>query len=310
MLALPGTAQARQGIDAALSPMNTGDIAYLFGAVERHLGGYHGRPPVVVLAEMQEDLEVLRDTLALPHRAADRTELARTAAQLAGLVAIIHHDRGDQREAAAWFATAETAAAETGDRRTKAWVLARHAMLPLNYGAPRTAADLAVRARNAAGEKPSAAAALAAAVTARALAGAGDTHGALRAIRDAEHLAEHLSGEDLADTWFGYPAQKHHVHLSQANTMLGRTRAAYAEQLAALALTKSQSVMTRALLGLDEAACQRIDGDHASAADLAVQVWTALPPEHRGGLIRSRTSELQKTLGGGAAHRLAEALAA
>ncbi|GGT65541.1 hypothetical protein GCM10010207_75940 [Streptomyces atratus] len=31
-------------------------------------------------------------------------------------------------------------------------------------------------------------------------------------------------------TWFGYPAQKHFVHLSQAYTLLGDTEAAYSAQ--------------------------------------------------------------------------------
>ncbi|MFI0898518.1 hypothetical protein [Streptomyces sp. NPDC020983] len=53
--------------------------------------------------------------------------------------------------------------------QTLVWALARHAMVPLNHGAPRSAADLATRACAEAGRKPSAAAALAAAVAARAV---------------------------------------------------------------------------------------------------------------------------------------------
>lgn len=308
-LAIPNTTAARQGIDAALSSADTGDITYLTGAVERYRGGYHGRPPAAVLTEMQVDLNVLRDALGQPHRAADRTELVRTTAALAGLVAVVHHDRGDQREASGWFGTAARAAAESGDRRMTAWILARHAMLPLNYGAPHVASALATRARVVAGHGASAAAALAAAVSARALAGTGDCEGALRAIRDAQALADRLGPEDSADTWFGYPRQKHHVHLSQAYTLLGRTADAYAEQQEALALTKSPSVMTRALLALDEAACRRHDGDHQGAADLALLVWSSLPAVHRDGLIRSRSEGLQRSLTGPAQRRLAEALA-
>jgi hypothetical protein len=54
---------------------------------------------------------------------------------------------------------------------------------------------------------------------------------------------------------------------------MGRTREAYAEQEAALALTTSPSVMTRALLEMDAAACLNADGDSAGAADKAVGIW-------------------------------------
>ncbi|MCX4625339.1 hypothetical protein [Streptomyces sp. NBC_01443] len=49
-------------------------------------------------------------------------------------------------------------------------------------------------------------------------------------MADVRTLAEQLDGPEAADTWFGYPAQKHHVHLSQAYTLLGDPRAAYRAQ--------------------------------------------------------------------------------
>ncbi|WP_405583482.1 transcriptional regulator [Streptomyces sp. NBC_01190] len=308
-MALAGMAEARQGIDAALSGSDAGDLAYLDGAFERHRCGYRGLPPTTVLAQMRGDLELLREVLTRPHAAAVRADLARTAAGITGLVAIIQHDRGDQRDAHRWFATAEQAARESGDRRMLAWALARHAMVPLNYGAPGAAADFAVRARAEAGRRPSAAAALAAAVSARALAAAGDQRGARGAIADARLIAEHLDGAQAADTWFGYPRQKHHVHLSQAFTLLGRTREAYAEQEAALALTRSPSVITRALLEMDAATCLHADGEPAAAADRAVDIWERLPEPYRDGLVRSRAVTLHQVLPGAARSRLGEALA-
>lgn len=293
--ALPGVADAREGIDAALSGSSSADIAYLQAVFERDTGGYRGRDPEHVLQRMNQDLALLRDVLARPHPARDRTELVRTAAGLAGLVAIIQHDRGDQRDAHRWFSTAEHAAAESGDRIMHAWVLARHAMVGLNYGSPRTAAELAARAQHAAGARPSAASALAAAISARALAATGDGPGALNAVTRTCELAERLGSADLADTWFGYPHQKHHVHLSQAYTLLGDTTNAYAEQDAALALTHSPSVMTRALLALDTAHCLRTDGDPQAAADMATGVWERLPTGYRTGLVRTRAETLRDT---------------
>ncbi|MFK8906888.1 hypothetical protein [Streptomyces sp. YS-3] len=258
---------------------------------------------------MQQDLALLREVLQCPHTARDRFTVVRTAAGLSGLVAIIQHDRGDQQDAQRWFATAERAAAESGDGQMLAWVLARHAMVPLNYGAPRAAAELAARAPRVAGTSPSAAAALAAAVSSRALAATGDVWGARRAIAQARRTLDQLDRNGLADNSFGYPAQKHSVHLSQAYTLLGESKHAFAEQEAALALTTSPSVMTRALLALDNAQCLQADRDPQSAADLAVTVWQQLPQGFRTGLVRTRATSLEQSLTGQPRAQLTEALA-
>ncbi|MEU6483564.1 helix-turn-helix transcriptional regulator [Streptomyces sp. NPDC046887] len=307
--ALPGIAQAREGIDGGLRGAGGGDLAYLESAFERHRGGYRGRSPDAVLAEMHGDLDLLCQVLNRPHPAKDRADLARTTAGISGLVAIVQHDRGDQRDAFRWFTTAERAARESGDRHMAAWVLARHAMVPLNYGAPEVAARIAAKARHEAGDTPTAAAALAAAVTARALAAIGDTGGATGAVRDTRNLADRLDGGQAADTWFGYPGQKHFVHLSQAHMLLGDTAAAYAAQDDALTLTDSPSVMTRALLAMDTAACLRTDGDPTAAAEMAAGVFDRLPAGYREGLIRFRAEALHRRLDGRARAHLGDALA-
>ncbi|MCB5169924.1 transcriptional regulator [Streptomyces bambusae] len=293
---IPGIAHAREGIDGALTGHGNADVEYLITALERHRDGYKGRTPDAFLHDVSGDLIALQHALNRPHPAATRTELARTTAGLAGLVAIVQHDRGDQLDSYQWFATAERAARECGDRKMAAWVLARHAMVPLNYGAPATAARLAAQARRAAGRAPCAAGALAAAVTARSLAALGDRRGATAAIADTRNLIAYLDGPDTADTWFGYPAQKHHVHLSQAYTLLGHTREAHQAQDDALTLTTSPSVMTRALLAVDRATCLSQTGDHTTAAELAATTLTNLPPQYRHGLIRTRTEKLLHAL--------------
>ncbi|MEV7417702.1 transcriptional regulator [Streptomyces sp. NPDC089919] len=305
---LPGIARAREGIDGALAGSAQGELDYLQAAFERHRGGYRGRSPDAVLAEMHQDLDLLGHALARPHPVRERADLARTAAGIAGLVAIVQHDRGDQVDAHHWFTTAARAARESGDRHMSAWVLARQAMVPLNYGAPAAAAKIAAQARREAGRAPSAAGALAAAVTARSLAALGDRRGATAALEDLRTLAERLDGQATADTWFGYPEQKHHVHLSQAYTLLGNTKAAYQAQDQALALTDSPSVMTRALLAMDTATCLRTDKDPNAAADMAAGVFTRLPGPYREGLVRTRATSLQHSLTGRPRDRLAQAL--
>jgi hypothetical protein len=71
-------------------------------------------------------------------------------------------------------------------------VLAREAMVPLNYGAPKAAAGLAEQARHSAGSQPTAAATLAAAVAARAYALNHQPAQARQALAAADALMERL----------------------------------------------------------------------------------------------------------------------
>lgn len=129
--------------------------------------GYHGQQPTRVLADLVDDFTTLRPLLTIPQPAPVRARLCRTAGQMAGMTAIVLHDLGSRRESRAWFTTAARAA-ESGDHRLHAWVLAREAMVPLNYGAPKAAADLADQARRTAGHRPTAAATSAARLEVRA----------------------------------------------------------------------------------------------------------------------------------------------
>lgn len=125
---------------------------------------------------------------------------------------------------------------------------------------------------------------------------------------DVRTLAEQLDGPEAADTSFGYPPQKHAVYLPQAYTLLGDTRAAYRAQDEALALTISPSVMTRALIAMDTAACLRVDGDSGAAAAMAA-VYDRLPPAYRRGLVHSRAQLLHRRLEGAPHRLLGDALA-
>ncbi|MEU3598406.1 hypothetical protein ABZ714_06670 [Streptomyces sp. NPDC006798] len=298
-MAGPGLAAlttTRNDIDAALASERTTDLDHWESTAERYGHGYHGQAPADVLWDLVAEFDDLKPLLTRPHRDADRSVLTHVTGQMAGMVAIVLHDLGQHRESHRWSATAARAAQESGDRLLHAWVLAREAMVPLNYGAAAVSARLADRARHLAGSTPSAPAALASAVAARAYAVGGDRQRALEAVADVERLAERLTPQQRADTWFGYPLQKHHVHLSQAFTHLGETRRAYETQQAAVALTRTPSLMTRALITIDEAACRAHDGDRATAAALAARVYGDLPEAYRTGLTRTRTLALYRSL--------------
>ncbi|MFD5268872.1 hypothetical protein [Streptomyces sp. NPDC058335] len=130
-------------------------------------------------------------------------------------------------------------------------------MVPLNYGAPKTAARLAHQARHTAGTRPTAAATPATAVAARAYALNHQNEQARAALEAADALMDRLPESERSDTWLTYGEQKHHVHLSHAFTTLADTRRANESQHRALELSAPTSTMTRTLLNIDAAACSR-----------------------------------------------------
>ncbi|MBB5933843.1 helix-turn-helix domain-containing protein [Streptomyces zagrosensis] len=300
-LAGPGLAAAlsntRNDFDAALAADHgPNDLGFWESTAERYGYGYHGQAPADVLADLIEDLLELKPLLSQARTVKGRATLCHVSGQMVGMAAIVLHDLGQHREAHRWFATAGRAAEQSGDQLLHAWVLGREAMVPLNYGAHQAAAQLAERARYLAGDKPSAASALASAVASRAYAIGGHTEQAQTAVADVETLAERLSPQQHADTWFGYPMQKHHVHMSQALTHLGESGRAYETQKEALRLSRAPSYMTRALLAIDKATCRAHDGDRAGAAHVASQAYGSLPASYRTGLTRTRALALYRAL--------------
>ncbi|KUM90260.1 hypothetical protein AQI88_38830 [Streptomyces cellostaticus] len=290
--ALAALTAARTDVDQTLSPNVPQDLADLEAAAESYGYGYHGQAPTRVLADLVTDFTTLRPLLTVPQPAPVRARLCRTAGQMAGMTTIVLHDLGSRRESRSWFATAARAAAESGDPQLHAWVLAREAMVPLNYGAPRAAADLADQARQAAGTRPTAAAVLAAAVAARAYALNHQSEQARAVLTAADALMNRLPDSERSDTWLTYSEQKHNVHLSHTLTTPGDPRRARESQERALELSAPTSTMTRTLLNIDAAACSHHDGDTEQACRRAVDALTALPVDYRTGLVRRRALDL------------------
>jgi hypothetical protein len=294
--ALAALTAARTDVDQTLSADPPQDLADLEGAAESYGYGYHGQQPSRVLADLVTDFTTLRPLLTVPQPAPVRARLCRTAGQMAGMTAIVLHDLGSRRESRAWFATAARAAAESGDDQLYAWVRAREAMVPLNYGAPKAAAGLAEQACHAARTRSTAAAVLAAAVAARAYALNHQSEQARTALAAADALMDRLPDSERSDTWLTYSEQKHHVHLSHAFTTLGDTRRAYESQQRALELSAPTSTMTRTLLHIDAAACSHHDGDTEQACRRTIAALTGLPDGYRTGLVRRRALDLYEAI--------------
>ncbi len=295
--ALTALTDTRRSVDLALAADSTpAELSDLEAAAETYGYGYHGQPPTRVLADLVADVAELQPHLDSPQPVATRMRVCRTAGQMAGMTAIVLHDLGARKESRAWFATASRAAAESGDHQLHAWVLAREAMVPLNYGAPQTSAVLAEQARQLAGSRPTAAATLAAAVAARAYALSHQPQQAHQALAAADAFMERLDAGARADTWLTHGEQKHHVHLSHALTALGDTRRARESQQRALELSAPTSTMTRSLLTIDAATCVHHDGDTEEACQRTVAVMSGLPAAYRTGLVQRRALDLYRSI--------------
>nr|WP_202512640.1 hypothetical protein [Streptomyces sp. SID3343] len=292
--ALTALTDTRRSLDLALAADTApADLSDLEAAAETYGYGYHGQAPTRVLADLASDFAELRPFLDTPQPVPTRIRVCRTAGQMAGMVAIVLHDLGARKDARAWFATASTAAKESRDNQLHAWVLAREAMVPLNYGAPQAAALLAEQARQIAGDRPTAAATLAAAVAARAYALSHQPEQARKAITTADAFMERLDTQARADTWLTHGEQKHHVHLSHAFTALGDTTRARESQHRALELSAPTSTMTRSLLTIDAATClHHDDGDTEQACRRTITVMADLPAAFRTGLVHRRALDL------------------
>ncbi|MEU6241118.1 hypothetical protein [Streptomyces sp. NPDC047024] len=289
----------RRSVDTALTATAdtaSADLADLEAAAETYGYGYGGQAPTRFLADLAADFADLRPLLTTVQPVATRTRVCRVAGQMAGMTAVVLHDLGARTEARSWFTTAAAAARESGDRHLHAWVLAREAMVPINWGAPQAAARLAEQARQIAGARPTAAATLAAAVAARAYALAHQSERAHAALADADTLMARLDAADRADTWLTHGEQKHHVHLSHALTALGDTQRARESQQRALELSAPTSTMTRSLLAVDAAACAHHDGDTEEACRRTVAVLSGLPAAYRTGLVHRRAMDLYRAI--------------
>jgi len=293
---LTGVAGALARTNEALAYTGSEALTSIEAAAEAYSRGYRGRAPTDVLDELADEVDRAAPRLLWQQSAASRKALTHAIGQLGGLTAIVLHDLGRHREADQWFATAARSAQRSGDQQLHAWILARHAMVPLNFGAPLVAVRLAEQARHLAGDTDTPAAALAASVTARAHALAGTHDLALDALNDADRIAGKLDAVQTADTWIGYCPQKHQVHRSQALTLLGKTGLARAAQHTALELTAPASTMTRTLLLLDAAACDHRDGESLAACEAATTALTAAAGRFRDGLVHRRGVELHRSL--------------
>lgn len=259
---------------------------------------YTSTPPLRLMCDVLLDFSEVRRMCEQRQPIELQERLCRLAAQLSGLAGAIMINLGDHRLSRSFFRTARTAADETGDRGLRSWVSVREALVPMYYGDPRESLHLARRAQDLAGRTPSAAAAMAPIVEARALGmlvkrGRGDAAGsAKRAIARGQAVFSQLGKDQVADTAFGYTERQLAFHIGDTYTNLGDHVHADESLRRALTLYPASAELDRTLIWLSRASCRLQKGEPDAALRAARDSVLALSPGQFTDIIAQRARQL------------------
>jgi hypothetical protein len=216
-----------------------------------------------------------RPPLALHRR------LQHVAAQISSLIADDMMVLGDPDRSRGWHELAGVGADELGDNALRAQVRALAAMLPLYYGDPAHAVQLARSAHRIPLTMPAASTALALALEALALARLGDAHAARRALGTARDAYDRLGDPQRAHSVFGFSEHRLRFYESRTLAMIGDFDAAWSAQDDALAAYAADLIGDRTLVYLDRAASLVRSGDITGGCQLAGRTLLDLPASHR-----------------------------
>jgi tetratricopeptide (TPR) repeat protein len=290
--------RVRRGIDRtlALATVNPAQLDLLDERVLWLRHQYTTTAPTSMLAALLAELEEVHVLSAERQPAAVQTRLSEITAVLATLIADSLMKLGQLRHSRTWYATARTAADDSGNSELRARVRAQAAMLPYYYGPLEAAATSAHEARLLSSRRqPTATSALAAAAEARALARLGDAAAADHAIHSARADFERCRPGNAEDA-FAFPERRFLLYLSGALTHLGRSREAQQVQQQALALYADHTGIDPALLRLEQAICLARDRNLTEACQLATACYYQLPEQHRTPIVGARARHVIEVL--------------
>ncbi|WP_169807831.1 XRE family transcriptional regulator [Actinomadura hibisca] len=259
---------------------------------------YQATPSLRMLCDVLLDFSEVRRMCDKRQPVELQERLCRIAAQLSGLSGLIMINLGDHRLARSFFRTARTAADETADRKLRAWVTVREALVPMYYGDPREALHLARKAQDLAGRTPSVAAAMAPAVEARALGllamrGRGDAApSARRALVRGRSVFDQLSKDETGDLAFGFTDRQMTFYEGDTFTNLGDHQHGDEVLSQALTLYAPTDRVDLTLVRLDRAFCRLHAGHPQSALDVGQEAILELPPEHRSDILVHRARQI------------------
>jgi tetratricopeptide (TPR) repeat protein len=259
---------------------------------------YMTAPPLRLLCDTLLDFADIQRACAERQPVESAERLSRLAGRLAGLAGIIMINLGDPRLARSFFRTARTAVDETGDRRLRAWVTAREALVPLYYGEPDEAFRLAGAAVDLAGRQPCVAGAMALAVAARAaarMAGRGRRDAldqAMPMLDRAHDTLGDLPEHDRADTAFGFTERQLFFYEGDALVMLGDFQRAGRAFAQALRRYPAREFLDRTLISLGQARCLLESGEPERALGLSRDALLRQPREQRPPIVVRAAQQL------------------
>lgn len=244
-----------------------------------------------LLSSLMADFTDLERQLSTRQPTRSQRRLCRVAAQLAGLTSLVLTKLDAHGPARSWARTARLAADEAGDPTVRAWVEAQEAYALFYGGGSLPAAVEAARLAQTLSRGPSVGTALAAALEARAYGVMGRRSESLRALDRANDAMGGLHGVARSASAFGYNEAQLRFHEGNALTHLGDVDAAWIAQKQALALYPLED-SDRVLVHLDRSVGLVRAGDAEAALVYASDALADAPPEHRVGIVVSRTRQL------------------
>ncbi|MFC9585836.1 helix-turn-helix domain-containing protein [Streptomyces yangpuensis] len=257
---------------------------------------YVSTPPALMLSRLLDLLAEVQELAMSRQPATVQVRLSELTAMISTLTADALMKLGDLVRSRSWYATARTAADDSGNVELRARVRAQAAMLPFYYGPITSAVNLCREARAISSRaRTSATHAFAAAAEARALAKLGAQAEAEAALRYAAKAFEHFGGDSATDA-FAFPERRYLLYKSGTLTALGHTREARVVQEEALALYRDKSGIDPALLRLEAAICFARDRSPDEACQLAGTTFLRMDPSHRTPIVEERAREVVEVL--------------
>lgn len=278
--------------------------------VAAHLVTYTRTAPAFMLSALASDIVEIQAIAAVRQPAMAQVRLSETLAVLALLAADALMKLGEIRRSRYWYGTARLASDDTGNLQLQARVRAQEAMLPYYYGDVGQAVELARSAQALLPGVASQPTALAAAAEARALAKLGDAPGAEHAMDTAQRYVDQTDSLEASDAAFHFNRKRLLMYLSGTLSYLDKPAQARRVQEEALSLYEKEPdiVIDPALIRLDQAVMLANQGRIDESCQLAVQVVTTLPTEHRTRVVLTKTQDVVHALPEGRSERRAAEL--
>ncbi|MDX6743910.1 helix-turn-helix transcriptional regulator [Actinocorallia sp. A-T 12471] len=270
-----------------------------------HAMAYRTKPALHLLSEVVADLDDVRQALEKRQSLDTQYRLTVVAAQLSGLLGILHVDLGFLRDARRWFRTAQRAAEETSNQPLRAWLQVREALAVLYHGSAGEAVLLARGARRLAGPNGSTMAAMAPAVEARALVLTGQRKEAVLTINRAERVFEALPNPADVPAVFGFSEAKFRFYQGNVLARAGNISSTNEVHQRALRLYPAHDRVDRAHIRLDQALTLLRQGEVVGACGLMTQVIDEMSGTPEVAVIVAQSREIRSLITGSAAKQAA-----